>query len=152
MESLYKGHTGPYSRASLQGTSWGRVLTVEPLYKGQVGDGSLQWSLSTRVKLGTGPYSGASLQIGVPMVIVIYFHIEAPPPTTLRQLYMSSRYLHSSCCSLRCTRTELHLRRGYPHPGSRSHWVGCPMFRSSHLCMTIVIVTRTSCIKGSSLA
>ena len=38
--------TGPcllYSGASLQGTSWGQVLvsyTVEPLYKGQVGDGS----------------------------------------------------------------------------------------------------------------
>ena len=55
-----------YSGASLQGTSWGWVLvsyTVEPLYKGQVGDGSLsliQWSLSTRDKLGTGPFSRLS--------------------------------------------------------------------------------------------
>ena len=49
----------------------GQVLfpcTVEPLYKGQVGDRSfslVQWSLFTRDKLGTGPfplYSGASLQ------------------------------------------------------------------------------------------
>ena len=29
-----------YSGASLQGTSWERVHRVEPLYKGQVGDGS----------------------------------------------------------------------------------------------------------------
>ena len=37
---------------------------VEPLYKGQVGGGPfVQWSLSTRDKLGMGPlFSGASLQ------------------------------------------------------------------------------------------
>ena len=76
-----------YSGASLQGKVGDRVLfTVEPLYKGQVGDrgplslihwslftrhklgtGSfIRWSLSTRDKLGTGVlcplYSGASLQ------------------------------------------------------------------------------------------
>ena len=85
VEPLYKGQVGdgPYSGASLQGTSWGWALqwslstrdklgmgpTVEPLYKGQVGDWSysgaslqgtswgwaLQWSLSTRDKLGMGP-------------------------------------------------------------------------------------------------
>ena len=38
---------GP-SGTSLQGTSWGRVpLSVEPLYKGRVGDGSLSLSPST---------------------------------------------------------------------------------------------------------
>ena len=45
-----------YSGASLQGTSWSFVpYTVAPLYKGQVGPLSLihiQWSLSTRDKLG----------------------------------------------------------------------------------------------------
>ena len=56
MEPLYKGQVG-----------WVLCLyTVEPLYKGQVGDGSfvsIQWSLSTRDKLGMGPlYRGASLQ------------------------------------------------------------------------------------------
>ena len=35
-----------YSGASLQGTSWGQVLC-----------GIVQWSLSTRDKLGTGPLS-----------------------------------------------------------------------------------------------
>ena len=50
MEPLYKGQVGdgsfvPYSGASLQGTSWGWVLCP------------LQWSLSTRDKLGMGPLS-----------------------------------------------------------------------------------------------
>ena len=50
-----------YSGASLQGTSWRQSLfanTVEPLYKGQVGDSPclpIQWSLSTRDKLETSP-------------------------------------------------------------------------------------------------
>ena len=50
VEPLYKGQVGdgsfvPYSGASLQGTSWGWVLCP------------LQWSLSTRDKLGMGPLS-----------------------------------------------------------------------------------------------
>ena len=32
-----------------------KKYTVEPLYKGQVGLSLIQWSLSTRDKLGTGP-------------------------------------------------------------------------------------------------
>ena len=66
-ESLYKGQVGwvlcplysgtslqrwvlcpLYSGASLQGASW-MCYTVEPLFKGQV---LIQWSLSTRDKLG----------------------------------------------------------------------------------------------------
>ena len=35
---------------------------MEPLYKGQVGVFYIQWSLSTRDKLGCSIYSGASLQ------------------------------------------------------------------------------------------
>ena len=94
VESLYKGQAGdgplplrqwslstrdrlgmvlcPFdSGVSLQGTGWGWSFapsTVEPLYKGQAGDGPLpllQWSFSTRDRLGMVLYpfySGVSLQ------------------------------------------------------------------------------------------
>ena len=51
MEPLYKGQVGDGSFVP---------YTVEPLYKGQVGMGPLsliQWSLSTRDKLRTSPLS-----------------------------------------------------------------------------------------------
>ena len=53
-----------YSGASLQWTSWGRILvsyTVEPLYKGQVGDGSL--SLKQVEPLYKGQVGDGSLSL-----------------------------------------------------------------------------------------
>ena len=92
-----------YSGASLQGTSWGQVLC--PLYSGASLQGTswgtgplslIQWSLSTRDKLGTGLiqwslstrgrvlcplYSGASLQGTGPLSLVV--RLSSSPPHTV---------------------------------------------------------------------